>query len=191
MAAPSRSSSSRGRSAPSARSSNSSGGSQQVMVLGGIGVAVVVVLFLMMSGPDKGAGGKPDTAKPAAAQPAPTPAAAPVSSSAKAGKAPAKPAPALTAETLAKVRVEYDKMKGFYNEGSTARTAGDNTKARERQALAKEVLDGINAMVVAPLGWQEEAEMEGWTQSAEYVEFAKLYNDVMTLAKKVRMGGGK
>ena len=194
MAAPSRSSSSRGRSAPSARSSNSSGssgGNQQVMVLGGIGVAVVVVLFLMMSGPDKGNTGKPDASKPAAAQPAPTPAVAPVSSSSKVGKAPAKPAPALSAETLGKVRDELAKMKAFYNEGSTARTAGDNTKAREQQAKAKDVLDGIDAMVTAPLRWQEEAEMEGWSQSAEYVEFGKLYNEVMSLAKKVRMGGGK
>jgi predicted metalloprotease len=189
MASPSRSSSSRGRA--SARSSSSSGGNQQVMVLGAIAVVVVIVVFVMMSG-----GGKPADKPaaggqtPAAAAPKSTPAPA-VSSSAKSGKTPAKPAPALTAETLEKVRSEYAKMKTYYNEGSTARTAGDNQKAREQQALAKTVLDGIDAMIEPPLRWQEEAEMEGWAQPAEYVELAKLYNDVMTLAKKVRMGGGK
>lgn len=189
MATPSRSSSSRGRA--SARSSSSSGGNQQVMVLGGIAVVVVIVLFVMMSGGDKPADKPGNTSQtPAVASPAPAPAAG-VSSSAKAGKAPAKPAPALTADTLGKVRSEYDKMKAYYNEGSTARTAGDNAKAREQQALAKGVLDRIDAMIEPPLRWQEEADMEGWAQPAEYVELAKLYNDVMTLAKKVRMGGGK
>lgn len=194
MASPTRSSSSRGRPAASRSSSGSGGNNQQMLILGGIAVAVVVVVFFMMSGGGNGKTGTPTPAAPAAkpAEASKPPAApAAVSSSAKDGKTPAKAAPALTADTLGQVRAKYEAMKGFYNEGSKARTDGDNATARDKQAKAKDVLDEIDAMLKAPLLWQEEAEMEGWSQPAEYVEMAKLYGDVMSLAKKVRMGGGK
>lgn len=194
MAAPSRSSSSRGRSGGSSRSSSSSGGgNQQVMVLGGIGVAVVVVVLIMMGGGDKGpgkSGGSTPTPVAAKPDPTPKPAATPVSSSAKAGKTPTKPAPVLTADTLQKARDLETKMKGFYNEGSVARTAGDNAKAREKQALAKGVLEEIDKLLETPLLWQEEAEMGDWAQPAEYIELAKVHGSIMKLAKMVRMGGG-
>lgn len=195
MAAPSRSSSSRGRSGGSSRSSSSSGGgNQQVMVLGGIGVAVVVVVLIMMSG-GGGKGGASTggtTPTPVAAKPeaAPKPAATPVASAPKAGKTPLKPAPVLTAETLQQVRDLETKMKGFYNEGSAARTAGDNAKAREKQGLAKGVLGEIDKLLQAQLLWQEEAQMGDWAQPAEYIELEKVYGSVMKLAKMVRMGGG-
>lgn len=193
MAAPSRSSSSR-RSGGSSRSSSSSGGgNQQVMVLGGIGVAVVVVVLIMMSGGDKGAGKSGGTTPtPVAAKPDPTPkpAATPVASAPKAGKTPLKPAPALTAETLQQARDLETKMKGFYNEGSAARTAGDNAKAREKQGLAKGVLGEIDKLLQAQLLWQEEAQMGDWAQPAEYIELEKVYGSIMKLAKMVRMGGG-
>jgi hypothetical protein len=134
--------------------------------------------------------GPAPTAKPAA-QPAAQPAAAPVSSSAKAGKTPAKPAPALSADMIAQVRTLESQMKAHYNDGANARKTGDNSGAREHQAKAKDCLEKIDALIADQLLWQEEAEMEGWAQPAEYVEMAKVYGSVSTLAKMVRMGGGK
>jgi hypothetical protein len=132
----------------------------------------------------------PAPAKPTAApsQPAQAPT---ISASAKAGKTPAKPAPALSADTLAQVVTLYNQMGTHYNAGVTARTAGDNAKAREHQGKAVDVLQQIDKLLEAPLLWQEEAEMEGWAQPAEYVQMAKEYGKVMSLAKSVRMGGGK
>ena len=133
----------------------------------------------------------PAPAKPTVATPA-APAAAPaVTSTAKAGKTPAKPAPALSADTLAQVVTLYNQMGTHYNDGVKARTAGDNATAREHQGKAVDVLQQIDKLLEAPLLWQEEAEMEGWAQPAEYVQMAKEYGKVMSLAKSVRMGGGK
>lgn len=131
----------------------------------------------------------PAPAKPTASSPAPQ--APAVSSSAKAGKTPAKPAPALSADTLAQVVTLYNQMGTHFNAGVTARTAGDNATAREHQGKAVDVLQQIDKLLEAPLLWQEEAEMEGWAQPAEYVQMAKEYGKVMGLAKKVRMSGGK
>lgn len=97
----------------------------------------------------------------------------------------------LAAATLDQVRAHLVRMKGFDNEGVTARLAGDNMKARERQALAKDVLEEIDKLIEPPLRWQEEAETEGRARPAEYVELAKVYGEVMALAEMVRMGGGK
>lgn len=165
------------------------------MILGGA-ILLVLIVGLVMMNRGGGDSGKetPANAAPADAGKASTPAAAPTPvalGSAKSGKTPAKPAPALTTETLSKVTQLYEQMKTHYNDGSNARTKGDNAAARDHQAKAVDVLDQIDKLIEAPLLWQEEAEMEGWAQSAEYVQLAKTYGLVMKLAKQVRMGGGK
>jgi hypothetical protein len=95
------------------------------------------------------------------------------------------------ADTLAQVVTLYNQMGTHFNAGVTARTAGDNATAREHQGKAVDVLQQIDKLLEVPLLWQEEAEMEGWAQPAEYVQMAKEYGKVMGLAKKVRMSGGK
>lgn len=164
------------------------------MIVGGAVLLVVIVLLVIMN--RSGSGEATDKDAPAKASSPDagksTPAPAPVQlGSAKSGKTPAKPAPALTTATLGKVDELYAQMKAYYNEGSKARQAGDNATAREHQAKAVDVLDQIDNLIEAPLLWQEEAEMKGWAQSAEYVQLAKTYGLVMKLAKQVRMGGGK
>ncbi len=165
------------------------------MLIGGAVLLVVIVLLVMMNRPGGGENSDKDTPAKAAAPDAgkaSTPAPTPVQlGSAKGGKAPVRPAPVLTAETLGKVTQLFNEMKAHYNDGSNARTAGDNAAAREHQAKAVDVLDQIDKLIEAPLLWQEEAEMEGWAQSAEYVQLATTYGKVMKLAKQVRMGGGK
>jgi hypothetical protein len=159
------------------------------MVLGAIAVVVVVVLIVMMKGGSKDSGTndtQSPTPTPAAAKSAP---AAP-GSSAKAGKTPAKPAPALTTETLQQCREQQAKAQALYNEGSKARTAGDNTTARDKMAQAKVIIDQINQTLAAPMLWQEEAQMEDWTQSGEYIDLEKFVTALASLEKMVRMGGG-
>lgn len=195
MATPSRSASSRARSGAGSRPATSGGGDSQFIVLGGIAVLVVIVLVVMMGGGDSksGTGRGPGNDVPAApeAKTPSTPTPAPVSSSAKSGKTPAKPAPALTAAMLAEARALEAKMKDFYNEGSAARTAGDNQKAREKQASAKEVYDQIEKLLMPALLWQEDADLNDWAQPAEFVELGKLWGSIAKLNKMVRMGGGK
>jgi len=160
------------------------------VMIGAIAVVIVIVLVVMMKG-----GNKEDPAAKKAPEPVavkPAPAVAPAqAASAKAGKTPKRPAPALTQETLAKVEEMLRTMKAFYNEGATARQAGDNTKARDKMAQAKDVLEQIDKLLAEPLLWQEEAQMDNWAQPAEYISLEKVYGDVMKLAKMVRMGGGK
>ncbi len=167
--------------------------SQTLLIVGGIAaVAVVVLMVLSRGGGDEGDGAKPEPPKAATnVQPAAAPAAAPVQLGAGiAGKTPARPAPPLTAATLGTVRDLEARMKAHYNDGAKARNAGDNAAAREHQGKAKAVLDEIETLLEAPLLWQEEADMGGWSQPAEYVEMTKIYGAVMRLAKQVRMGGG-
>lgn len=162
------------------------------MLFGGIGVAVVIAVFVVMSG-DKPADAK-DTPKPPApaavapaaapAQPGATPAVA------KAGKTPAKPAPALTPEMMQEARALLQQAKDLNNEGVKARTAGDNTTARAKQSEANDKLEALQKLIAAPLAWQEEADFGDWTQPAEYVALGKLFQEVSNLMKRVRMGGG-
>lgn len=165
------------------------------MLLGGIGLLVVVVLIIISSqGGGESGGGKDGPAK--AATPdigkTQTPAKPPVQlGAATSGKTPGRAAPALTTEMLGKVTDLKQQMEAHYNDGSKARTAGDNAAAREHQAKAKDMLDQIDKLIEPQLLWQEEAEMGGWAQPAEYVALAKLYGSVSKLAKMVRMGGGK
>lgn len=186
-------SSSRGRSG--SRSSGSATNAQP-LVLGGIGLVVVIALVVMMN---RGGGTKDTTgagaANAAVAKPADKPSAAPPKTpvkmeAAKAGGAPKRPAPALTEATLQQARELLAKAKGFCNEGITARTAGDNTKARERQSLAKDNIDELKKLVGAQSLWQEEAQMENWAQPAEYMTLEKLLGELGPLEKRVRMNGG-
>lgn len=158
------------------------------MVLGAIAVVVVVVLIVMMKGGTKDSGGTND--KPQTPTPAAKPAPAAPSSSAKAGKTPARPAPALTAETMQQCRDQQAKAQALYNEGSKARTAGDNTAARDKMAQAKVIIDQINQTLAVPMLWQEEAQMGDWTQSGEYIDLEKFVTALASLEKMVRMGGG-
>ena len=166
------------------------------MLFVGIGVAVVAVAV----GVYFATSGKKDTPAapkaPVAAEAKPTPAAAPSASSAialagaRAGKTPSKPAPGLTQDTLTKVRDLLEEAKKLSNEGVSARTAGDNQMAREKQSAAKDKLETLQKMIQAPLLWQEEAQMGDWAQPAEYVTLENLYAEVGKLEKRVRMGGG-
>lgn len=193
MATPSRSPAARARSGGNRPAANS-GNNSQFLVLGGVAVLVVIVLVVTMGGESQQVSKSPGSNVPAAPAQAATPSAPPpkaVSSSAKAGKTPTKPAPTLTAAMLQEARDLEAKMKAFYNEGSTARTAGDNLKAREKQASAKEVYDQIEKLLTPALAWQEEAELNDWAQPAEFVELTKLWSSIAKLSKMVRMGGGK
>jgi hypothetical protein len=132
------------------------------------------------------------TSAPAASQKPATAPAAPVQlAAAKTGKAPARPAPPLTQQMLDEVRALTKAASVLYNEGVTARTAGDNTTARDKQASAKDTLERLDVMLKAQLLWQEEAQMEEWAQPAEYVTLEREYGAAMNLTKKIRMGGGK
>lgn len=176
--------------------SSSSGSNSMPMILGGVGVLVVVVVLVMMN---SGSGGKPDPApetaqpKPAAAAPAGQPAApAPVElASAKTGKTPSRPAPTLTQDMLGKVRSLTATAGALFNEGVKLRNGGDNAGARDKQAQAKDTLDQVQSLLKDQLLWQEEAQMEGWAQPAEYITLEREYGATMTLTKKVRMQGGK
>jgi hypothetical protein len=192
MATPSRSSSSRSR--VSARQAPAADSSQKFMLFAGIGVAVLIAVFVMMSdGGSKAAADdtrKPSQANPVSA-PAAVPSAPPVTSTARAGKTPAEPPPVLSAATLGQARELEAKMKSYYNEGVNARTSGDNAMARDKQALAKQTYDEIEKLLQPALLWQEKADLNDWAQPAEFVELARFYNGVAALNKRVRMGGGK
>ncbi len=168
-------------------------------LLGGAGVAVVVVLLFAMS---RGGSGDADkTASPGAAAKTNSPAAAPASAPAtppaaapasapRAGKTPTKPAPLLTAETLQQAQALLQQAKGLCNEGITARAAGKNEEARGKQSAAKDKIEAIEQMTAKQWDWLSEAELEGWALSAEYATMAKLYDDLLNLKNKVRKGGG-
>lgn len=187
--------SSRARSSGRSSRGGSSGGNAQPFVFGGIGLVVVIALIVMMNRGGDGnakAGNTPtaeQSAKPAA-QPA-APAKTPVKlEAAKAGGPAKRPAPALTEATLQEARDLLAAAKGLCNEGITARTAGDNSKARERQSAAKTKIDELKKLVAAASLWQEEAQLENWAQPAEYMTLEKLLGELGPLEKRVRMGGG-
>lgn len=180
---------SRGKSRSRQSQSNSNA---MPMVLGGVGLAVVVVLLIVMNGGkgDSGAGsGAQANTTPPAAKPAP--AAAPVQlANAKAGKTPGKPAPSLTSDTLQQARTLLDAAKSSCNEGVKARTAGDNSKARELQSAAKAKIDEMQRLLKPALDWQEEAQLDDWAQPAEYVTLERFYVEVAKVEKMIRMNGG-
>jgi len=162
------------------------------MILGGVGLLVVVVVLVMMNS----GGGDQNTAetapKPAATQPASTPktTVAVPTGSARAGKTPTRPAPALTAQMLQQSAELLAEAKALCNDGITARTAGDNQGARDKQSQAKDKIDAAKQLMTVPLGWQEEADLEGWAMPAEYGALEKLYGQLSSLEKRVRMSGG-
>jgi hypothetical protein len=163
------------------------------LLLGGVGLVVVIVLVVVMGGGKKDGGG----ASTSTATPAPAPVAAPASapapvssSSSKAGKTPAKPAPALGADTLQKSRDLLAEAKTLSDEGVRARNAGDNQLARQKQSAASDKAEAIKAMTATQWAWLEEAELEGWSMSGEYVDLAKLYTDLLNLENRIRKGGG-
>lgn len=181
---------SRGKSRSRQSQSNSNA---MPMVFGGVGLAVVVVLLIVMNrgSGDSGAGnGAPANATPApAAKPAPT--ATPVQlANAKAGKTPGKPAPSLTSDTLQQARTLLEAAKTSCNEGVKARTAGDNSKARELQSAAKTKIDEMQRLLKPALDWQEEAQLDDWAQPAEYVTLERFYVEVAKVEKMIRMNGG-
>jgi len=188
---------SRGRSAArSSTRSGSGGGSQQGMIIGGIAVVVVIVLVLVMRSGGGGAAAATNGDKAAAKEspkaetPAP-PSGAPVElAGAKAGKPAGRPAPPLPAETLQQLNDLFAKAKALYAEGVKARTAGDNTGARQKQSEATKLLEQWRALIEKQLNWQEEAQMGDWAMPAEYMTLEKLYLPYQDLLKRVRMGGG-
>lgn len=174
----------------------SASSNQMPMILGGVGVLVVVVVVAMMnSGGSKAAETAPATPAPASATPpASQPASAPAPvqlASAKAGKPPSRPAPPLTQAMLDQVRSLTAAAGVLFNEGVKARTDGNNTLARDKQAQAKDTLDKVQVLLKDQLLWQEEAQMEEWAQPAEYITLEREYGATMTLTKKIRMQGGK
>lgn len=178
------------------RPSQPASNSQTPMMIGIGGIAAVVVAVILFSrGGNKDAVAHGPAPSPKTEQPASPPASksapASVSSGPKAGKTPTKPPPVLAADTLGKLRELLAQAKVHYNAGVTARTAGDNSGAREHQAKAKVVLDQWKALVQAPLDWQDEASLDGWAMPGEYVELEKAYGDYSKLLKQVRMGGGQ
>lgn len=198
MASRPESSRARGNARSTARTpsrSGSTGGSQQGMIIGGIAVVVVIALVLLM----RGGGGSTaaDNADKATAK-EPTKAATPASSggapvalaSAKAGKPPGRPAPPLPAATLQQLNDLIAKAKELYGEGVKARTAGDNTGARQKQSEATRLLEQWRTLIKPQLDWQEEAQMDDWAMPAEYVTLEKMYVPYQDLVKRVRMGGG-
>lgn len=167
------------------------------MLFGGIGVAVVVILIVVMGGgggdKDKAnAGTTPGAGTPAAsAAAAPKPAPAPpVAETAKAGKPPKKPAPPLSAETLQKARELLAAATALSNEGTKARTAGNNEEARKKQSEASDKVEALKALTKVNWDWQELAEMEEWALPAEYVALGNLYTSVGKLENQIRKGGG-
>ncbi|MFO1076627.1 MAG: hypothetical protein U1E73_02755 [Planctomycetota bacterium] len=194
MASPRSSRSSSSRGSGGGRSSGSSRDSSQMMVYVGAFAVVVIVIFFVMrgGGSDGGSTQDPGASTPAAkpAAPAPQPAAAPTGSP-KAGSKPATPAPALDAETMDKARTMLAKAKDLYNEVVNARKGGDNRTARDKASEAKAIVDEIKTLVEKAADWQMEAEMEGWSQPAEYVALGKVYGEVMNLANLIRKNGGQ
>lgn len=163
-----------------------------MLVYGGALLVVVVIIYFVMSGGSGDTKQNTETPAPATNQvtPAPTPTPAPTGST-KTGKTPATPAPELKPETLSKVRDMIASAKALYNEASTARTAGDNRLAREKASAAKVIVDDIKALVEAAADWQMQAEMEGWTQSGDYVDLGKVDGEVMNLSNLIRKNGGQ
>ncbi len=163
------------------------------LILGGVGLLVVVILLVVMSQSGKKPAATPTPTPTPAAQPkaphqsAPTQVAA---GAAKAGKTPTKPAPALTQDMLQKAASLLDEAKALSNEGVKVRNAGDSAGARTKQSQAKDKIDEVKALLAAPLRWQEEADLEDWAMPAIYSSLGKLYNEVSSLEKKVRMSGG-
>lgn len=195
---PSRSGRSGGRSSSSSRGSSrgrtSSGGNKQMpMILAGVGVLGLVLYFVIVSQSSSGKGDSDKSStssKPAAAAPSKPSTPTVQLAGAAAGKTPTKPAPALTAEMLGQVQVLLDEATALQNKGATLRTGGDNQGARDVQSQAAEKLETLRTMIDKQLTWQEEADMEGWAQPAEYVTLGNLWTKIAKLEKAVRMGGG-
>ena len=163
----------------------------------GIGVvAAAAIGFFALSGGSKQPASESQKPATPAAAPAEKPAAAPAStplsmSSAKQGKAPTKPAPALTQETLQQLSAMLDKAKTLRNESVTARVgSADNQAARAKMTEAYDLLQKWQEMIAPQLQWQEMAQMEEWSQPAEYMTLEKLYGTFQRLNNEVRRGGG-
>ena len=80
--------------------------------------------------------------------------------------------------------------QALYNEGSKARTAGDNATARDKMSQAKVIIDQINQTLAVPMEWQMLALEGDWTEPGEYVDLGKFVTALASLEKMVRMGGG-
>lgn len=162
----------------------------------GIGVVVAGAIgYFALSGGSKPAATpqKPATPAAAPAQPqAATPAPSTLQmSSAKQGKSPTTPPPPLTQATLQELSALLDKIKALRNEAVTARTgSSDTATARAKMVEAHKLLQQWEQMVSAPLRWQEMAQMEEWSQPAEYMTLEKLFATFGRLNNEVRKGGG-
>ena len=64
------------------------------------------------------------------------------------------------------------------------------TKETPKVGYPAKVLDQWLALVQPSLLWQEEAQMESWSQPAEYIALEKLYGDFQSLNNMVRKAGG-
>ncbi|MFN3243147.1 MAG: hypothetical protein ACE37K_16725 [Planctomycetota bacterium] len=166
------------------------------LILGGVGALVLVVVLVMLnskSGDDDKDTGDGQTQQQPAKQPARLvgPKTELKMGSAKAGKTPDRPAPTLTQEMLQKAAGVIQEAKVLNNEGVRLRSAGDNQGSRAKNSEAKSKLDQVKEMLDAPLTWQEEADLEGWSMPAEYSALGNLYGELSKLEKRIRMGGGK
>lgn len=187
------------RSGRSSRSASPSSSNATAMLFGGIAVAVVAVLLVVMSrgGDDAatGTGGTTSGAAPGSRSPAPpanlTPAPQPGATSfaAKAGKPPGRPAPPLDAATLDQCRKLLAEAKAISDEGVKLRMAGDNEQARARQSVASDKIEEVKRLTATAWLWQEEAELGEWALPAEYVNLAQLYDRLGPLENQVRRGG--
>ena len=103
------------------------------------------------------------------------------------GRTPDRPAPSLTEGTMASCRALLAEAKTLYNEAQKARQGKDTGSKLSAGRKAKAKLDEITHLLEEPLGWQEEAEMEDWTQPGPYVALQRFFVEYSTLKKKVRM----
>ena len=107
--------------------------------------------------------------------------------------------------TVARIRKElFDKQLALWDDPSVNKAAictrrAGKTSLWARYCTATALLNprgliriwGINRLRTKQLLWQEEAQMEGWAQPAEYITLEREYGAAMNLTKKIRMGGGK
>ncbi len=165
------------------------------MILGGLGVAVLIVIIIMANrgGDDEEVNPDNQSTKQPGKQPAkqPEPKTNLKMSEGVAGKTPGRPAPPLTQATLTKITELLAEAKAISNEGIKLTKSGNNPEGSAKQSEAKVKIDQLKALIEEQSLWQEEADMGDWAQPAEYITLARIYATISRTQKTIRMNGGK
>lgn len=94
----------------------------------------------------------------------------------KPGKSPDRAAPAIPASVWTETAALFQTAKDKWNEGQTARKAGEVQHYKDAVNEAWQAMEQLSAKIEPYASWFEEADMGGWAMPGDYVRLQKRFN---------------